>query len=144
MTTKEYLLQANRARQELRNYEDRLEELRASAGGLKAITYDKDKVQVSPSDVLMESVVKLISMEEEYAEQLVRCHRTILRITDQINKLPNPDHSEILRLRYLTPDKYGRLPTMKRIARMTNRSFDRTIHLHGEALRAFWQKYLQQ
>lgn len=144
MTAKEYLLQVRRASIAKKHCEERLDELRAQAGGLRAITYDKDKVQVSPSDVLMESVVKLISMEEEYAEQLVRCHRTILRITDQINKLPNPDHSEILRLRYLTPDKYGRLPSMKRIARLTNRSIDRTVHLHGEALRAFWSKYLRQ
>ena len=144
MTVKEYLLQANRARKELANYEDRLNELRAAAGGLRAITYDKDKVQVSPSDVLLESIVRLVSLEEEYANELLRCHRVILRITDQVNKLPNPDHAEILRLRYLTPDKYGRLPSMKRIARITNRSLDRTIHLHGEALRAFWQKYLRQ
>ena len=119
MTTKEYLLQANKARQELRNFEDRLYELRESASGVKAITYDKDRVQVSPQDVLMESVVKIISMEEEYAERLVACHKVILTITDQVNGLPNADHAEILRLRYLTPNKYGRLMSLNAIARRT-------------------------
>ena len=144
MTVKEYLLQVHKSESAIRYYEQKIEVLRTQAGGLRAITYDKDRVQVSPTDTMLETVTRLIDMESEYGEVLVHHHHLILKITQQIYTLENPDHVEVLRLRYLTPIRGGRLMPFSVVARKMNKSIDWTLHLHGAALNAFRNKYFLQ
>lgn len=144
MTVKEYLSQVHESEKIIKYYEQKIEVLRVQAGGLRAITYDKDRVQVSPTDTLLESVAKLVDLEAEYGEEIIKHHQLILKITRQVNSLDNPDHIELLRLRYLTSFRGGQRMPFSVVARRMNRSIDRTIHLHGEALNAFRNKYFLQ
>ena len=138
MTAKEYLLQAQRLRKSMESLQDQIDELRTQAEGVKAIEYDRDRVQTSPRDVLSEAVTEIVELEEQYGRRIVEYHKKYLLIESQINELPNPDHVELLRLRDLEPDKRtGRLQSWQAIAAKTHRSFSRTTHLHGEALAAF-------
>ena len=59
MTTKEYLLQVQKSRNAIRQYEDEIERLRNQAAGIKAITYDKDRVQTSADDYMLKMITKL-------------------------------------------------------------------------------------
>lgn len=144
MTVKEYLSQVHESEKIIKYYEQKIEVLRVQAGGLRAITYDKDRVQVSPTNTLMESVAKLVDLEAEYGEEIIKHHQLILKITRQVNALDNPDHVEVLRLRYLTPFRGGRCMPLAVVARKMDRSVDWTWHLHGAALNAFRNKYFLQ
>ena len=144
MTVKEYLSQVHESEKIIKYYEQKIEVLRVQAGGLRAITYDKDRVQVSPTNTLMESVAKLVDLEAEYGKEIIKHHQLILKITRQVNALDNPDHVEILRLRYLTPFRGGRFMPLAVVARKMDRSVDWTWHLHGAALNAFRKKYFLQ
>ena len=144
MTVKEYLSQVHESEKIIKYYEQKIEVLRVQASGLRAITYDKDRVQVSPSDSLPDTVAKLVDLETEYGEEIIRHHQLILKITRQVNALDNPDHIEILRLRYLTPFRGGHCMPLAVVARKMGRSVDWTWHLHGAALNAFRNKYFLQ
>lgn len=139
MTAKEYLLEIHKSRRILHTLEQRSEELRTQAEGLKAIVYDKEKVQVSPSNTMEEVIIKLVEVEEEYGRQIVRYHTEMQRRIDQIAAM-RPDYAEILRLRYIEGN--GRPLRLEEIALRMHLSWPRVKHLHGEALEAFRRKWL--
>ena len=142
MTAKEYLLQVRKASIAKKHCEERLDELRAQAGGLKAITYDKDKVQVSPSDMLLESIVRLSEIEEEYGRRIVQYERIRAHIAAQVDGLDNPVHIRLLTLRYIKETPKGRQIPLRTVAEIMGYDYERLRHLHGEALEAFRKKYL--
>ena len=143
MTTKEYLLQVNRSRRALKSYEEEIERLQNEAAGLRAITYDTDRVQVSPDDNMLIAVARLMDIEAKYVDAISVRHDLILKITNQINGMANQDYAEILRLRYLATDREGKLLTWTAISHRIHRSLDWTWHMHGRALQAFGKQYLQ-
>lgn len=138
MTAKEYLSQIQKYKRLMKSLEEQSEALRVELAGLKAITYDKDRVQVTPTNKIEELMPRLIDIEERYGEMIFKYHTAILVRTEQINNIGREDYAEILRLRYLG----DRRMTLEEIAVKTHRSFDRVRHLHGEALAAFGRKYL--
>ena len=142
MTAKEYLSRIQTYKRAMINIELRLEELRHQAAGVKAIAYDKDRVQVSPSNVMEETIVRIdreltlwMQAQDKYDKAL---HRTLSRI----QQLDNPMHVEILMLRYVNLDDRGHMKSLEEISCVMHLSFYRTAHLHGEALHAFGKKYL--
>lgn len=142
MTAKEYLLQVRRASIAKKHCEERLDELRAQAGGLRAITYDKDKVQVSPSDTLLEAIVRLTEIEVEYGRRIVKYERTKAYISAQIDAMDDPVHTMLLTLRYVKETPRGRMIPLRTIADIMGYDYERLRHLHGEALEAFRKQYL--
>lgn len=140
MTAKEYLSEIRKQRRIIRTLEQRAEELRTQAEGVKAITYDRDKVQVSPANMMEEIIPRLIEVEEEYAKQILRYHTEMQKRIGQIAEM-RTDYAEILRLRYVEGN--GRPLRLEEIAVRTHMSFDRVRHLHGEALVAFGRKWLK-
>lgn len=142
MTAKEYLLQAQKAARLVRFYEGKIEELRHTASGIRAITYDGDRVQTSPADRTPDMIAKLVEVENRYNAALLSYHDLIQKITWEVGALDSPDYVQVLTLRYLSPDDNGRLKSLEEIACIMNRSFHRIAHLHGEALEAFRRRYL--
>lgn len=142
MTAKEYLMQIQRMKQTADSLGEKAEALRTEMEGLKAITYDKDRVQVSPSNRMEELIPKLIEAEEKYGEALFNYYKEILLRTQQIDEIGRADYAEILRLRYVELGKHGHRLTLEEIAVKTHRSFEWVRHLHGRALKAFEKKYL--
>lgn len=141
MTAKDYLMEIRTLRRTVRTLEQQAEDLRTRAEGLKALRYDKDKVQVSLTNQLERILPRLIEADAKYAEALIECKAEELKRTQQIKQLGRADYSEVLRLRYIEEGEHGRQLSLEEIAVRTNRSFDRIRHLHGEALQYFDRKY---
>ena len=142
MTAKEYLSQIQKYRRTMKSLEEQAEALRVELAGLKAIEYDRDKIQVSPTNKIEELMPKLLEIEERYGTMIFKYHTAILIREKQINDMKREDYAEILRLRYIKTGEDGKRMTLEEIAVRTGRSFDRVRHLHGEALAAFGRKYL--
>lgn len=157
MTAKEYLKQIaiwqrkiesieTRSKGRITRLEQRVEELYAQASGLKAITYDKDRVQVSPENALPQLVIEIDETSRELSNAIIeyrlfvqgkiqQYEEKIDAIVDQINSLDDSRYSELLTLRYVKDKRF------EEIACIMGYTFRHVTRLHGEALRAF-QKYL--
>ena len=135
MNAKAYLSEIRTYKKAMRSLEMKCEELRVKASGVGAIVYDKDKVQVSPANMM--------EVEERYGRTIVKYFEAVRLREEQIANMDNPLHSEILRMRYIDDGKDGNAPRLEEIAYRTNRSFSSVAHLHGDALQAFKKKYLR-
>lgn len=143
MTAKEYLQTIRKYRRVAQSLAGDIEVIRNEIGGLKAVTYDKDRVQVSPSNRTEELIPKLIKTEEMYVAALIKYRTECAKRIQQIAELDNPDHVEILRLRYIESDKDGHPLSWQTIADTMHWSYSKVTHMHGYALQAFARKYLQ-
>lgn len=142
MTAKEYLTDIRRQRLHCLSLAERLEEIENQVLGLKAITYDKDRVQVSPSNKMEELYVKLDSISEKFARSMIKYQTAVQKAERQIGDMPKETHREILTLRYLRDDDYGRQFTFEQIACIMHKSYEWVCHLHGYALKEFERMYL--
>lgn len=143
MNAKAYLSEIRTYKKAMRSLEMKCEELRVKASGVGAIVYDKDKVQVSPANMMENIVAELVEVEERYGRTIVKYFEAVRLREEQIANMDNPLHSEILRMRYIDDGKDGNAPRLEEIAYRTNRSFSSVAHLHGDALQAFKKKYLR-
>lgn len=134
MTAKEYLMQIQRMKQTADSLGEKAEALRAEMEGLKAITYDKDRVQVSPSDRMSELMPRLIDLEEKYGKAIYQYHKAILIRTEQIASLGN-SLSKVLTLRYVDGQRW------EQIAVTLGYSYRNVTRIHGKALAAFERRY---
>ena len=144
MTAKQYLSRVHALRRQIESLEQQIEFLTIKASGVKGITYDGDKVVVSPENTLEQAMVEVAEMTNKFNDSVLKYSRLVLKIERQIAGLDNADQVELLTLRYLTTDKRGKQLTFDRIAVMMHRSFERTCHIHVEALAAFQKKYLDK
>ena len=142
MTAKEYLSRIQTYRRAIMSTQLRIEELEHQASGIRAITYDRDRVQVSPENRMEDIMVKIDGQVRKLSKQIMKYQAELSKRERQIMAMENPDHVEILRLRYLDLDDDGRPMTLEEIACCMHRSFYRIAHLHGDALEAFRKKYL--
>lgn len=143
MTAKEYLGKIQIYRRAIMSTQLRIEELEHQASGIRAITYDRDRVQVSPENRMEDIMVKIDGQVGKLSRQIMKYQVELSKRERQIMAMENPDHVEILRLRYLDLDDDGRPMTLEEISCYMHRSFYRIAHLHGDALEAFRKKYLQ-
>lgn len=142
MTAKEYLLKIQTYRRAVQTYADRIEELYHDASGLKAIVYDKERVQVSPENKLEKIFEKIDREAEKYAKARLKLEVEVQKRVDQIAGMDRPEYCEILRLRYIELGKDGRMMSLEEISCRMHRSYPNVKHLHGWALNAFQKKYL--
>lgn len=132
-----YLGQIAYMRKDVARIALQVEKIRHDVTGLRAIVYDKDRVQVSPVNTFEEQMVRLDEITEAYAEKLAEMHEAIQVREDQIRDMPKAAHREILTERYL---RY-RKKSLERIADEMHMSHDWVRHLHTEALIAFAEIY---
>ena len=135
MTAKEYLLQLDTLRDEIESTNLALEKIFTEASGIKAITYDKDRVQVSPSNHAENFMVKLAELGDEYAQMQMKYKLERDKRIAMINGLSNPIHVRILRKRYID----GK--TFEEIAVALHYTYRHVTRLHGSALQEFSAKY---
>lgn len=135
MTAKEYLLKIQTYRRIMQSYADRIEELYHDASGLKAIVYDKDRVQTSPQDHMEAVFVKIDREAEKYAKARARYEAEARKRMEEIAGLDNPVHVQLLVLRYIEGKSW------EEIACAIGYTFRHTTRLHGDALNAFSRKY---
>lgn len=135
MTAKEYLSQAATLKRRIKQIEDRIEELRTEASSPKAIRYDKDMIQSSPSgDALANYMIRLDHEERK----LIRLKEQYLDIHEEIRNrilLVRPDlYADVLYMRYLE----GK--SLVDIAEELLYSYIYVCKLHGRALLEFARK----
>lgn len=135
MTAKEYLLQLDTLRDEIESTNLALEKIFTEAQGIKAIVYDKDKVQVSPDNHSENFMIKLAELGEDYARMQMRFKLERDKRIAMINSLANPIHVRILRKRYID----GK--TFEEIAVALHYTYRHVTRLHGSALQEFSAKY---
>ena len=157
MTAKEYLWQIERWQQKIERIDndcidkiDRLNQRIATlynqATGMKAITYDKDRVQISPQNSLPEIIVLIDETSREYTRAItterLKADRDIAKlqqkidfIVSQIESLDDHRFVEVLKHRYL----YGK--RWEQIAVDMKYAFRHVTRLHGQALAAFASRY---
>lgn len=142
MTAKEYLSKIQTYRQAMQSYAYRIEELYHDAAGIKAIVYDKDRVQVSPENRFEQIMAKIDAEARKWAAARLKYEKEVQKRIDQIAGMERAEYAEILRLRYIELDADGRMMSLEEISCRMHLSFYRVAHLHGEALEAFRRKYL--
>ena len=136
MTAKEYLNEVNNYRRIIRSIELQIEEARHQATQIRAIVYDKDRVQTSPSASAMDQfIMRLNELGDRYVTNLIQYRAEIDKRSKMINALPNPTHAQILRLRYINGLKW------KSICVEMGYTFRHTTKLHGYALQAFAEQF---
>lgn len=136
MRAKEYLSQAAVLKRRIKQIEERIEELRAEVSSPKAIRYDKDMVQSSPTGDALATYVgrleqeqtELLRLKTEYLERREEIRRRLVNV--------NPDlYSDILYMRYLEQKSLGQ------IADELSYSYEWICRLHGRALQEFTRTY---
>ena len=145
MTAKEYLQSVQKKRRQMLSLMYRVEELHEQAEGVRAIVYDKDRIQTSPENKMEKLLAEILpELEDKYAKAIERYHVAFQKAEAQIAGMEKPDHAEILRLRYLEVNEDGRQYSLEEVAVMMHKSYYRTKHLHGEALESFRRKYMKK
>ena len=147
MTAKQYLGKVHHMRRQCERLERKLQLMWAKAEGLRAMTYDQEKVKTSPTNMLEEAAVEMARIEGRYRSMIEAYARAIDIRTKQIQTLENPIYAEILMMRYIEerdkPDRNGGWQlTLEEIAKDMHYSYDHVARLHGQALQAFQNKYL--
>ena len=126
----------------MQTYADRIEALYHDAAGVKAIVYDKDRVQVSPENRFEEIMAKIDAEARKWAAARLKYEKEVQKRVEQIAGMERAEYAEILRLRYIEIGQDGRMMSLEEISCRMHLSFYRVAHLHGEALEAFRRKYL--
>ena len=140
MTAKEYLSQVIKLKKKAESLTRKEEELRSRAEGLKAIVYDKDKVQVSAVDQMPDAIAELIETQVKLATTIAACYQYIARCEDMIGQLHSVKQAEVLRWRYIE-DNAGRQYYFSEIAeKMDIQDTSTVIKLHKRALKSFQKK----
>ena len=135
MTAKQYLNQLRSLEASINARKAEAEKLRQERTYLQGVSYDKDRVQSSPThNAQFEHLADIIADTERSITELAQKRH---RIISQIEKLSKPEYVEILQLRYL---EYQRFES---IACTIGYSYIHVIRLHGEALMDFTKRYLQ-
>ena len=140
MTAKEYLSQVIKLKKKAESLTRKEEELRSRAEGLKAIVYDKDKVQVSAIDQMPDAIAELIETQVKLATTIASCYQYIARCEEMIGQLHSVKQEEVLRWRYIE-DNNGRQYYFSEIAeKMDIQDTSTVIKLHKRALKSFQKK----
>lgn len=136
MKAKEYLRQVIKLDKMISTRELQCEEIRTRIEGVSAITYDKPSIQSSISGDNINLYDALIGKENEIKAIILDYEQTRDEIVAAIYMLENVQHAVLLEKRYLEYDKDSfREKRFEEIAVEMKYSYDRIVHMHGEALK---------
>lgn len=143
MTAKEYLSKIQTYRRIMQSYADRIEELYHEASGLKAIVYDKDRVQVSPEQKMEQIFAQIDAEAEKYAKARLRYENEVRKRTEQIAGMEKAEYSQLLHMKYIDGKSLLQITLEFKDPDGGQRySYDHIRHMHGWALNEFYKKYL--
>lgn len=100
MTAREYLLQYSDLESKIRDKKEQLRRLRELAGGISSPTALGTK-SCNPSDVVGALTTKIIDLENEIAEEIIKLVKLRREIVSRIDALPNVTYGTILEKRFL-------------------------------------------
>lgn len=135
METKQYLMQISRLDRKINNKLSEIAQYRELAQSISAVE-NKERVQTSPDfDKIGGAISKLDEMERKLDEMIDDYVNKKSKIIEQIDKMDNELHYQILFSRYIEKK------TFEKISTEINYSFRNTTRLHGKALKEFEKIY---
>lgn len=69
------------------------------------IRYDTDRVQTSPSDMMLEVAARVDELERKNAVHIAQLTEDLIKATDIIYAVETPEYRQLLTLRYLTGNR---------------------------------------
>ena len=99
----------------------------------RGITYDRDKVMVSPDDMFSEVCAAISDLEMELGKQIMILARHQIVAEQLIDKLNDPSERRVMRFYYLSTIE-GQLPNWNQVAIRMNYYESYVKKLHGKAL----------
>lgn len=136
MEAKEFLQQYHNADREINEKLLHIRKLRELAAKTTQ-TLSADKVQTSKENRLEAAVQKIVDLERDIQNDVVRLAKVRHRIEDAVNLINDPVLQEVLRLRYING------MTFEHIADEMNYSCRNVFYLHKKAVKEMGQ-YLQE
>ena len=134
MKPKEYLNQIQSLEWSIYLNQEAIERVRSRLD-IKGISYDKDKVQSSPEDMMPDMIAGLITLEEKNERKRDELVYMLDIISRQIDGMDDVLDKKILYKRYVKG------MSLLSIAKEMSYSYDHIRHRHGVALQKFGQKY---
>lgn len=136
MTAKEYLRTLRWTELSIETRKDELRRLDAEYTYLSGISYDRDRVQTSPSGDAFPQSDRRIDLALKIREDILAMQRLRTDIIGKITGLDNPLYSQVLLERYVNYLSFDD------IADKMHYSYVYITHIHGEALQEFARRYL--
>ncbi len=128
---------------ELRHLEEQRATLRESLLPA-AIQYDRDKVQTSPSDHMLEVAANLSDIDERMVAQISKLTSHVKLAYEIIMEIQTPEYRQLLELRYLSDNNKRAPKQWYEVADELGYSLDHVKgKLHGNAIREardIWNK----
>lgn len=90
----------------------------------RGIRYDRDKIQTSPSDQMIEVASKIDELERKMQAKLVKLNGDMVKAVTIVQAMPTPEYRQLITLRYLT----GSRTSWEQIAEIMGYSVD---HVRG-------------
>lgn len=106
--TREELNRPLRLEQKIKAKETMIEGLRASLLP-RAIRYDADKVQTSPSDITLEIMAEIDELERELQKLMDQRLMSVRMVSTAIRKIDDPICAEVMAARYIRGRKYEQI-----------------------------------
>ena len=133
MNTKQYLKQAYRLSERIKDKEDRLNDLKAMYTSIGAIDYSKDRVQTSTTADAgyTKQVNKIVDLEEELGKDIQRLTMLKIEINNAVENIPDVDCSLVLSKRYIL------MKTWEQIAEEMEYSLSQVHRIHNKAVELF-------
>lgn len=138
MTAKEYLMQLKVLDVKINQKLDEISALRASLTSISTVKTTEERVQggsVSSDARFVRTLAKIDEMEREVDAEIDRFVDAKHKIINQIHKLTNPLHIEILHKKYV---EFKRLEV---VAVELDKSYQYIVEVHGYALKEFTNKF---
>lgn len=135
MTAKEYLIHIRDCYKTMTALYERLVEIRTKIEGVKAITYDKERVQTSPTNKTEELIAQLVETEDQLSKEVREHFTEVVEATRRIYSLKNDRQVRVLDMRYIKGMRW------QEIADELGIEYRSTTRIHGKALRNFAKKY---
>lgn len=133
---KSYLMQIRWIDDDIKREEEEIIKLTAMAEGLRAITYDRDKVQTSGNDCNTDTIIKLLEYKAKIEADSLELIELRSIIRNQIAAMQDPIYKQILFRYYMDGQRF------ETIASDLNYSYQYIINAHGRALQAFEKLYM--
>ena len=135
MNAKKYLSRARFLKSQIKRTEERIETLRIQMQSVGAIRYDKDRVQSSAGDPMIEYIEKLEDLQVREQELRIEYNYAYSQIRERIDGLEDPLFASVLSCRYLDEMQFWE------IADKLGYSVRYMENVHGRALQAFAKMY---
>lgn len=144
MNAKEYLRQIRIYDKRIEQKVEEMESLRSIAEGT-GIRLDPDKTSSSPNlQKMEEAVVRLCDLEAEVGDDVKRYIDLRNRIINEIHSIGDARYEEVLYLRYVSFMRMEEICCVMKKPNGEYYSYDHILHLHGEALKVFWEKHMNR